>query len=163
MLSYQTFITFPNLSILTLCSLYQFLSLYQSFVVLSNSCHLLAPCYLFTFYVIISPYKYTYCTHHKHNTLLCFIVRTLSALIYPSNSPAAFGHRAILLWGGSRHGWGFSLRKSVTLQFLITKLSYYFLKERTPANINLRKIRMTSRTVNCANISVVSFMHAKPN
>ncbi len=92
------------------------LSLYQSFIVLSNVCHLLAPCYLFTFYVIISPYKCTYCTHHKHNNSLAFlIVRTLSALIYPSNSPAVFGHRAILLWGGSRHGWVFSIRTSVNL------------------------------------------------
>ncbi len=115
MLSYQTFITFPNLSILTLCLLYQFLSLYQSFVVLSNFCHLFAPCYLFTFYVIFSSYKFTYCTHNPHNSLSCLIVRTLSAPIYLSNPPGVFGHRAILLWGGSRHGWGFSLRISVTL------------------------------------------------
>ncbi len=100
MLSYQIFITFHNLSILTLCSLYQFLSLYQSFVVLSNICHLLAPCYLFTFYVIFSFYKFTYCTHHKHNSLSCSIERTLSALIQFPNSPGVFGHRAILLWGG---------------------------------------------------------------
>ncbi len=93
--------------LLTLCSLYQILSPYHSFVVLSNFCHLLAPCYLFTFYVIISPYKCTYCTHHKqHNSFFCLIVRTLSALIYISNSPGVFGHRAILTMGGSRHGWG---------------------------------------------------------
>ncbi len=100
MLSYQTFITFPNLSILTLCSLYPFLSPYQFFVVLSNVCHLLAPCYLFNFYVIFSPYKCTYCTHHKHNSLSCLIVRTLSAPIYFSNPPGVFGHRAILTMGG---------------------------------------------------------------
>ncbi len=40
------------------------LSPYQSFVVLSNVCHLLDPCYLFTFYVIISLYKCTCSTPH---------------------------------------------------------------------------------------------------
>ncbi len=102
MLSYQTFITFPSLSILTLCSLYQFLSSYQSFVVLSIFCHLLTPCHLFTFYVIFSSYKCTCTTHQPHNSLSCLIVRTLSALIYLSYSPGVFCHRAILTIGGDR-------------------------------------------------------------
>ncbi len=40
--------------------------------------------------------------HNTPQTQLSFrlIVRTLSALIYPSNSPAVFGRRAILLWRG---------------------------------------------------------------
>ncbi len=59
----------------------------------------LTPCYLFSFYVIISPYKCTRCTHHKHNPLSWVIVRTLSAPIYLSNSPGVFGHRAILTMG----------------------------------------------------------------
>ncbi len=91
-------------------SLYQILSPYQSFVVLSNFCHLLAPCYPLTFYVIISPYKCTYCTHHKHNSLSCFTVRTLSAPIYLSYSPGVFGHRAILTMGRSDRGWEFPHR-----------------------------------------------------
>ncbi len=84
---------------------YQFLSSHQTFIILSNFCHLLALCYLFTVYVIFSSYKFTYCTHHKHNTLPCFFVRTLSAPIHFPNSPAVFGHRAILLWGGGVEAW----------------------------------------------------------
>ncbi len=69
-LSYQTFFTFPSLPYLSLSiSLYQFMLPYQSFDVLSNFCHLLAHCYLLTFYVIFSPYKCTCCSHHKHNSL----------------------------------------------------------------------------------------------
>ncbi len=83
------------------------LSPYQSFVVLSNFCHLLAPCYLFTFYVMYTPHKCTCCTHHEHNSLSCLIVRTLSAPIYLSNSPGVFGHRAILIWGDRDIAGGF--------------------------------------------------------
>ncbi len=74
----------------------------SNFVTLSNFCHLLAPCYQFTFYDIISPYKCPYCTHHKNNSFSCLIVRTLSAPIYLSNSPSVFGHRAILTMRGDR-------------------------------------------------------------
>ncbi len=95
--------------LLTLCSLYQFLSPYQSFVVLSNFCHLLAPCYLITFYVIFSSYKCT-AVHTTHNSFSCLIVRTLSAPIQLSYSPCAFGQRAILTIGGSDRGWGFPHR-----------------------------------------------------
>ncbi len=86
--------------LLTLCSLYQFLSPYQCFVVLSNFCHLLAHCYLLTFYVIFSPYKCTCCTHHIHNSFSCLIVRTLSVPIYLINSPGVFDHRVILTMEG---------------------------------------------------------------
>ncbi len=107
-MSYQSYL-------LTLCSLYQFLALYQSFVVLSNICHLLAPCYLFTFYVIFSSYKFTYCTHDKQLPFLSYRAHVLCAnvpfLLTRSLWPLC--HSA--LGGGSRHGWGFSLRTSITL------------------------------------------------
>ncbi len=35
-----------------------------------------------------------------------------------SNSTGVFGHRAILIWGVSRHGWGFSRRTTCNLHFL---------------------------------------------
>ncbi len=88
----------------------KYLSPHQSFVVLSNFCHFLALFNLLTFYVIYIPYKCTYCTHHKHNTLSCLIVRTLSAPIYLSYSSGVFDHRAILTMGGSDRGWGFPHR-----------------------------------------------------
>ncbi len=81
------------------CLIYSSCVALSIFVVLSNFCHFLTPCYLFTFYVIYAPYKCTCCTHHKHNSLSCLIVHTLSAPIYLSNSPGVFGHRAILIWG----------------------------------------------------------------
>ncbi len=111
--TYFIWSNFCNFSQLVLSThpllLYQFLSPYQSFVVLSNVCHLLAPCYLFTFCVIFSPYKCTCCTHHTHNALSCFIVRTLSAPIQFPNSPGVFGHRAILTMGGIGPWLGVSL------------------------------------------------------
>ncbi len=104
--------------LLTLCSLYQFLSPYQSFVVLSNFCHLLTPCYLFTFYVIFSSFKCACCTHHTHNSISCLIVRTLSAPIYLSNSPGVFGHRAILTMGDRTVTGGFLIEQTDMFQFL---------------------------------------------
>ncbi len=60
----------------------------------------------------LATYKCTRCAHHKHNSFSCLIVRTLSAPIYPSNSPGVFGHRAIptMGGGGSDRGWGFPHR-----------------------------------------------------
>ncbi len=99
----QTFVPFPSLSyLLTPCC-------FISFVTLSIF-RRLTLCYLLTFYVIYTPYKCTYCTHHKHNPLSRLIVRTLSAPIDLSNSPGVFGHRAILTLGGSDRGWGFPHR-----------------------------------------------------
>ncbi len=103
-LSNQTFVTFPSLSYLltlccfiTFCHLVNLSSFYQASVIFSP-------------FVIYAPYKCTCCTPHKHTSLSCLIVRTLSAPIYLSQ----FNRR---LWlachsdmGGSRHGWGFSLR-----------------------------------------------------
>ncbi len=97
--------------ILTLCSLYQFLSPYQSFDVLSDFCHLLAPSYLFTFYVIISPYKFTYCTHQNNNSF--FLSYRAHALC--ANTTFLLIRR---LWpschsdygGRSDRGWGFPHR-----------------------------------------------------
>ncbi len=93
------------------------MSPYQSFVVLSNFCHLLTPCYLLTFYFINTPFKCTCCTHHKHNSCSRLIVRTLPAPIHFSNSPGAFGHRSILTWGDrGLAGWGISRRITCSLQ-----------------------------------------------
>ncbi len=100
----STFCSFSQLVLSTYpLWLYQFLSPYQSFVVLSIFCHLLTLSYLFTFlryiYIYIYIYKCTCTTHQTHNSLPCLIVRTHSAPIYLSNSPGVFGHRAILMWG----------------------------------------------------------------
>ncbi len=59
----------------------QFLSPYQSFVVLSNFCRLLTLCYLLTFYFIYTPYKCTCCTHHKQLFLLSYRAHALCANI----------------------------------------------------------------------------------
>ncbi len=93
--------------------IYQVLSSYKNFAVknLTNFCHFLTLCYLLTFYVIYAPYKCTCCTHHRHNSLSCLIVRTLSAPIYLSNSPGVFGHRAILIWGDRDMAGGFLLEQ----------------------------------------------------
>ncbi len=106
-LSYQTFDTFPSLSylsyLLTLCSLYQFLSLYQSFVVLSNICHLLAPCYLFTFYVIWQPINAL--PVHTTNTTL-FLVLSCAR---PLRQFTFLTHQAslaiVLFWCGGIEAW----------------------------------------------------------
>ncbi len=69
---------------------YQLLSSHQTFtvlsifVVLSNFCHFLTPCYLFTFYVIYASNKCTCCTRHTHNSLFFLTVRALSAPIHLS-------------------------------------------------------------------------------
>ncbi len=90
--------------------LYQCLSPYQTFVVLSIFCHLLTLSYLFAFFRYLRTLKCTCTTHHTHNSLSCLIVRTLSAPVYLSYSPGVFGHRAILTMGGSDRGWGFPHR-----------------------------------------------------
>ncbi len=94
--SYQTLATFPSLSYLhTLCYFINFCRL----VVLSNSCHFLISCYLFTFYVTYASYKYTCCTHRVTQlSLYCLIVCMLSVPIHSSNSPGVFGHRTIVMW-----------------------------------------------------------------
>ncbi len=67
------FSNFCNFSQLDLSThpllLYHCLPNYQTSVVLSKLCHLYTPCYLFTCYVIYSPYKCTCCTHRTHTTL----------------------------------------------------------------------------------------------
>ncbi len=105
-LTSSNFFNFSQLILSThLLFLYQFLTPYQTFIVLSIFCHFLTPCYLFNFYFMYAPYKGTCCTHHKHiNSLSCLIGRTLSAPIHHSNSPGVFGHRAILTMGGSDRG-----------------------------------------------------------
>ncbi len=103
MLSYQTFTTFTNFSILTLCCFINF-------------CHLIKPISSCKTFVIFSPFLiyslFALSTHPinvpaqhttNNNSFFCLIVRTLSALIYISNSPGAF---AILTMGGSDRGWG---------------------------------------------------------
>ncbi len=90
--------------------------IYQSFVVLSNFCHLPAPCYLFTFYVISSPYKCTCCTHHTHNNFLSLLPYRAHALC--ANIPFSLTRH---LWsschldlGGSRQCWGFLEEQTLT-------------------------------------------------
>ncbi len=60
-----------------------------------------------------------------HNSLSCFNVRTLSALIQFPYSPGVFGYRAILTMGGSDRGWGFLLEQSDTLH-TASMLQYKF-------------------------------------
>ncbi len=93
---------------------YQLLSSHQTFIHFSSSYQtyvIFSPLVIYSLFTL-SSHPINSSTVHitQHNSLSCLIVRTLSALIYPSNSPAVFGHRAILLWGGSRHGWGFPHR-----------------------------------------------------
>ncbi len=82
--------------------LYQLLSSFQTFVALSNFCHLLI------FYVIYAPYK---CTDTRHQTAHKFlsrlIERTPSAPIPLSQLNRCFGHRAILMQGGRGMAGGF--------------------------------------------------------
>ncbi len=65
--------------------------------------------------VIYTPYHCTCCTHHRHNSFSCLIVRKLSAPMYLSNSPDVFGHRAMLIWG-DRGMAGVSRRTTCYLQ-----------------------------------------------
>ncbi len=88
--------------------LYQLLSPYHTSVILSNFCHFLTTCYLFTFYVSYAPYNCTLCTHHKQNSYSRLTVRTLSAPIHFPNSTDVSGHRAILIWGDRGMAGGFS-------------------------------------------------------
>ncbi len=106
--------------LLTLCSIYQFLSPYQSFVVLSNVFHFLTPYYQFNFYVIISPHKCTCCTHHT--TQLSFLFYRAHALC--ANTFFQLTRRLWLSCHSAMGGietWlgGFSLRTSVTLQIFL--------------------------------------------
>ncbi len=86
----------------------------SNFIILSNFWHVLTPCFLFTFYVTYAPYKCTYCTNYKHNSLSCLIVRTFSAPIFLSILPGVFGHRANLIWGDRG---GFLEEQPVTFKF----------------------------------------------
>ncbi len=70
---------------------YPFLSPNQSFVVLSNFCHLLTLCYLRTFYFTYAPYKCTCCTHDKHK--LSLLANRAHALC--ANTPSLLSRR---LW-----------------------------------------------------------------
>ncbi len=116
MLSYQTFATFPVYLI------YSSFVVLSTFVVSSNLYHLikllsfsLTLSYLLTFCVIYASYKCTCCTHHKHNSISCLIVRTLSAPIYLSYSQGVFGHRAIRTVAG-----GFLIEQTDMFQTDIT-------------------------------------------
>ncbi len=113
-LSYQTLAIFPSLFYLhTLCYCINFCRL----VVLSNSCHFLSPCYLFTFCVTYAPYKYTCCTHRTTQlSPSCLIVRTLSVLM-----PSVCGHRTILMWGDRGMTGGFLCELIDTLQATTAK------------------------------------------
>ncbi len=51
------------------CLIYSPIVVLSNFVVSSNFCHFLIPCYLFTIYVMYASYKYTCSTHRKHNSL----------------------------------------------------------------------------------------------
>ncbi len=136
----------PRLSVSNLCDLIQLLQLFPAcfmhtpfvtlsmFVALSNFrrlINLLSFSHPFLFihfftlstHPIYAPYKCTCCTHHKHKSLPCLIVRTLSAPIYLYKSPGVIGQRAILTMGGSDRGWGFSRR---TICYPIRPLSRHF-------------------------------------
>ncbi len=68
---------------------------YQSFVILSDFSHLLAPCYLFTFHVIISPYKCTCCTVRLLTHVLCkptqfFFLSFIATMGTPAISPPIY-------------------------------------------------------------------------
>ncbi len=77
------------------------------------------------FYVIYAPFKCTCCTHHKHNSLPCLIVRTLSAPIYLSKSPGVIGHRAILTMGDRTVAGGFLDKQSASLYVLRVAIFMY--------------------------------------
>ncbi len=120
MLSYQTSATFPSLFyphtlcyFTNVCRLIKLSSSYQPFVIFS-------PFVIYSlFYVIYASYKCTCCTHHKHKSLSCLIVHTLSTPIYLPNSPSVFGHRAILMWGDRGMAGFFFEEQPVTLQAIV--------------------------------------------
>ncbi len=66
--------------------------------------------------------------HSTHNSFFCLIVCTLSALIYISNTPGVFGHRAILTMGGggSDRGWGFPYRTNRNVSLASTCPTFGF-------------------------------------
>ncbi len=105
-LSYQTFVIFPACliySLFVVLSIFFTLSIFRRLIKLLSVSHLSLSIHFLRY---LPTYKCTHCTHHIDLSLSCFVVRTLSALIQFPNSPGVFGPRAILLWGGSRHGWG---------------------------------------------------------
>ncbi len=109
-LSYQTFVTFPSLSyLLTLCC-------FINFCHLINLSSFYQASVIFLPFVIYAPYKCTCCTPHKHNSLSCLIVRTLSAPIHFPNSTCVFGHSAILIWGDRDMAGGFLEEQPVTFK-----------------------------------------------
>ncbi len=93
--------------LLTLCSLYQFLSPYQSFVVLPNFCQFLTPCYLFTFYVNWQPINAP-AVHTTNTTLLPFLscarsLREYNFLTHQASLaivPFCYGGEGIEAWLG---------------------------------------------------------------
>ncbi len=91
-------------------SIFVTLSIFRRLIKLLAFSHTLLSTRFFIYSLIYVPYKCTCCTHHKHNSYSHLIVRTLCAPIYLSNSPGVFGHCAILILGGSSHGWGFPHR-----------------------------------------------------
>ncbi len=80
------------------------LSIFRRLVKLLSVSH---PLLSIHFLRYLATYKCTRCTHNKHNSLSCLIASTLSAPIDLTNPPGVFGHRAILIMGGSGRGWGF--------------------------------------------------------
>ncbi len=82
---------------------------YQTFVILSDLCHLLTLCYLLTFYLCNLE---MYLLYTPYTSLSHLIVRPYCALIHLLNSIVDFGHRVILMWGCSRHGWGSLLEQT---------------------------------------------------
>ncbi len=102
-------------------SIFVTLSIFRRLIKLLSFSHPLLSIHLLRY---LATYKCTCCTHHKHHSQSCLIARTLSAPIHLFNSPGVFGHRAILTMGGggSRHGSGFSRRKTCNLQPLSRKL-----------------------------------------
>ncbi len=115
MLSYQTFLTFTNLSILTLCCFINF-------------CHLTKPLSSYQTFVIFSPFLiyslFALSTHPidapvvrttNNNSFSCLTVCTLSAPIHFPNSTGVFGHRAILTMRGIRPWLGGFLMKQTDM------------------------------------------------
>ncbi len=114
--------------------LFKPLSSYQTF----SLYHFLTLSYLLTFCVIYTSYKWTCCTHHRHNSLSCLFVRTVSAQIHLSYSQGVFGRRAILTMGGSDRGWGFPHRTNryVLAVFALFVLAIWSLVTYLSMNLN---------------------------
>ncbi len=108
-----TLSNFCNISQLILSThpllLYQPLSPYQTFFVLSNFCHFLTPCYPFSFYVIYAPVV------HTANTALSPVLsfaRSLRQYTFPTHQVSC--HRAILTIGNRDMAGGFHEEQPVT-------------------------------------------------